>query len=531
MTGKLFTAFALLLAAVNLTAGAGIASDTAALPAAEAKFSSPELREKVLALFISALLEKDPEKQCAKLIDVIGADPDNAETPFEAFVAAFGNVKNPKPLLEKFDAMHKKHPAHPLVTLHALALHRACGATPEALLKKGESLLSLPPAKLINTRSTSWEPHTTVTLLHSVGESMLKLGKYKELAALYNKWLSAPAPHALSAALALADCCHTAAARAYAATDSATGKLLESCFNNTTELLKNADKLPPNRKRDAVILLFYTNFKKLFPKAAVNFARSYDQRVNSSESNLWLLSSAVDCGSIMDLNKAAGVIAEINPRFNAAELRFKAHLNAGNVNAAQKELSRIPEGKRFEFQSLLYTSKKDWKSLAALIDSRLKAGTPPDLQTGIIMLTLAEKLSDIALFRRAEKIVAPHLDNPGVANAVGYISTELGIELPRARKLLTKALEKEPDNAAYLDSMAWVAFKEKRYAEAEKWISKAFANMNPREGVAVIFDHAGDIAAAQGKDPLPWYHLSLKYAPFDNEFDKNAVLRKMKGLK
>ena len=263
----------------------------------------------------------------------------------------------------------------------------------------------------------------------------------------------------------------------------------------------------------------------------MNFARAYDARVNSSESNLWLLSSAVDCGSIMDLNKAVAVINEMNPRFNAAELRFKAHLNAGNFNEARKELSRIPEEKRFELQILFYTSKKDWKSFAALIDSRLKAGTPPDLQTGILMLTLAEKLSDIALFRKAEKIVAPHLNNPGVANAVGYISTELGTDLPRARKLIADALEKEPGNVAFLDSMAWVAFKEKRYPEAETWIRKALAGINPKEGIAVIFDHAGDIAAAQGKSPLPWYQLSLKYAPFDNEIDTNAVLRKMKGLK
>ena len=379
MTGKLFTAFALLLAAVNLTAGAGIASDTAALPVSEVKSSSPELREKVLALFISALLEKTPEKQCEKLIEVIGADPDNAATPFEAFVTAFRNVKESKAILPKFDAMHKKHPAHPLVTLHALALHRACGAKPAVLLEKAAPLLKLPPAKLINSASCNWETACTETLLQNVGRAMLKSGKHRELASLYKQWSCAPAPHDFSAVLSLAEFCYTAAARSYAAEETATGKVLEECFNGAEKLLQEKIKASPDRKTSASILYFYTSFKKLYPKAAVNFARAYDARVNSSESNLWLLSSAVDCGSIMDLNKAVAVINEMNPRFNAAELRFKAHLNAGNFNEARKELSRIPEEKRFELQILFYTSKKDWKSFAALIDSRLKAGTPPDL--------------------------------------------------------------------------------------------------------------------------------------------------------
>ena len=104
-------------------------------------------------------------------------------------------------------------------------------------------------------------------------------------------------------------------------------------------------------------------------------------------------------------------------------------------------------------------------------------------------------------------------------------------DLPECRKLVSYALSKEPENIAYLDSMAWIAYKQGKFQEAEKWIRKALERITPTEGVAVIFEHAGDIALALKKDPVPWYKASLKYAPFDSEFDKASVLKKMKAVK
>ena len=84
---------------------------------------------------------------------------------------------------------------------------------------------------------------------------------------------------------------------------------------------------------------------------------------------------------------------------------------------------------------------------------------------------------------------------------------------------------------AYLDSMAWICFKQKRYAEAEKWIRKALVAATPAAGIAVILDHAGDIAAARGKNPRTFYELAVKYAPFDTECDVADITRKLKALK
>ena len=517
------------LTAFHLAAGSGIASDAASCPVPAAEAPAPDMRTKLLAHFISALTEKDPDQQCLKLIDVIAMAPDDAEAPFAAFQTAFSKAKDRKKILEKFDSIQNRSPRHPLLVLHAVALHRACGAKAEVLLKKAAFLLESTPAKLMAT--ASWDPGCTSTLYHCAALAMIETGNYEKLPALFKKWENAPYPHKVAVHLAFAEPCFVAAARAYALNKTALAKDLEKCFQQALTTFEVAQKLTPDRKRDAGILLFYTKFKPLFPGKAIEFARNYDTRVNSAESNYWLMNTAWKCGSIKDLDKAVAGINEMNPRFNAADLRVKCFINAKNFAEAAKELKKVPEEKRLELQILLYSAKKDWKGLYAFLSERLSKGTAPDLHTGVLLLSIAEHLGDKNIFYQGLKIIAPQLHVPELANAAGYISAVLGIELPRARQLLAGALKQQPRNAAFLDSMAWIAFKEKRFAEAEKWINKAFHHMLPNEGVAVIFEHAGDIAAAQGKSPLPYYRLSLKYAAFDNEFEKETVLKKMKAFK
>src|ERR1035441_85560 len=61
-------------------------------------------------------------------------------------------------------------------------------------------------------------------------------------------------------------------------------------------------------------------------------------------------------------------------------------------------------------------------------------------------------------------------------------------------ELIDKALKAEPKNAAYLDSMAWVLFKQKHSKEALPYALKA-AELSDQPD-ATLYDHIGDIYAA-----------------------------------
>ena len=68
-------------------------------------------------------------------------------------------------------------------------------------------------------------------------------------------------------------------------------------------------------------------------------------------------------------------------------------------------------------------------------------------------------------------------ENAGMQNFLGYLYADMGINLNDALILIKKALEKEPKNAAYLDSLGWVYFKMKDYKKAGKYLEEALKIM------------------------------------------------------
>lgn len=87
--------------------------------------------------------------------------------------------------------------------------------------------------------------------------------------------------------------------------------------------------------------------------------------------------------------------------------------------------------------------------------------------------------------------------NGRVNNFLGYVLADHNRELTEAERMIAVAVAQDPDNDAYLDSLAWVYYRQGRYEKALRWINKA---LHHAQGVPdpVILDHAGDIYAANG---------------------------------
>ena len=89
-------------------------------------------------------------------------------------------------------------------------------------------------------------------------------------------------------------------------------------------------------------------------------------------------------------------------------------------------------------------------------------------------------------FEEALKIDA---DNTYVLNNYAYYLSLRNDKTELAEKLARRANELKPNNANYLDTYAWVLFKEKKYLSALEMISQA-AKLNPSP---TILEHYGDI--------------------------------------
>lgn len=83
-----------------------------------------------------------------------------------------------------------------------------------------------------------------------------------------------------------------------------------------------------------------------------------------------------------------------------------------------------------------------------------------------------------------------------VLNNYSYFLAIRGDKLVRALELSTKLVELEPKTSAYLDTHAWVLFKNKKYEDALSNINKALT-IHPDN--PVYYDHKGDILFMKGE--------------------------------
>jgi tetratricopeptide (TPR) repeat protein len=97
-------------------------------------------------------------------------------------------------------------------------------------------------------------------------------------------------------------------------------------------------------------------------------------------------------------------------------------------------------------------------------------------------------------------------NDPTYNNDLGYIWADHDMNLAESEKLIRKAIEEDrkqrrkanakddKDNAAYLDSLGWVLFKQKKYEEAKKYLQQA---VEQEDGQHIeILDHLGEVLMA-----------------------------------
>jgi Tfp pilus assembly protein PilF len=118
-------------------------------------------------------------------------------------------------------------------------------------------------------------------------------------------------------------------------------------------------------------------------------------------------------------------------------------------------------------------------------------------------------------------------EHAGVLNYLGYMLADLGLRLEEARDYILKALEDDPYNGSYLDSLGWVYFRLNQLDLAEKNLLLA-AQINSNDGT--ILEHLGDLYHKLGdlNKARRYYEQSVHFA--DDEIEKGKVEKKLSAL-
>lgn len=201
------------------------------------------------------------------------------------------------------------------------------------------------------------------------------------------------------------------------------------------------------------------------------------------------------------------------------DLKGKIYRIAGKNKEALKvyedEIERIKKDYEDEFERITNDNdlkKKDQKKLLDLKKNEQKKlldEVSYALSGVYIELGQVDKAAE-----QLKNLLATEPDNPKYNNDLGYIWADHDMNLAEAEKLIRKALEEDrkqrqkdnpqlkpeqiKDRGAYLDSLGWVMFKQKKYQEAKKYLQQAVQPDDEDESIEIL-DHLGDVLMALGE--------------------------------
>jgi tetratricopeptide (TPR) repeat protein len=144
------------------------------------------------------------------------------------------------------------------------------------------------------------------------------------------------------------------------------------------------------------------------------------------------------------------------------------------------------------YQQAVDALEESQKLLAATSNNELKKGI--EVQLGDAYNGLGDHAKSDEYYEAVLK-VDPLNDH--VLNNYSYFLSLRNEKLPRALQLAQKLVERNPTDATYLDTYAWVLYVSKDYAKAKQYLEKALAD--PTNVSGTIIEHYGDVLYQLGQ--------------------------------
>ncbi len=120
--------------------------------------------------------------------------------------------------------------------------------------------------------------------------------------------------------------------------------------------------------------------------------------------------------------------------------------------------------------------------------------------------------------------------NSLILNNYAYSLSERGIDLDKALKMAQLAVQLDPKNSAYLDTIGWVYFKLGDYKNAESYVKEALSiRTQPDDGSpATLEEHLGDIYEKMGdtKKAVEYWEKALGHNPQSAELKEKIAKAK-----
>lgn len=177
--------------------------------------------------------------------------------------------------------------------------------------------------------------------------------------------------------------------------------------------------------------------------------------------------------------------------------------DTGKTDEAVAEVKKLFDGKtdRESWITLaqIYEKGKNYAEMRKAIDEAEKLSTDRDDKESVAFMrgAMFEKMKD---FDNAEKEFRKVLElnprNTSALNYLGYMLADRNVRLPEALSLIRQAVDIDPENGAYLDSLGWAYYRMNDLENAERYLQRAIERFSKDP---TVHDHLGDVYFKKGK--------------------------------
>jgi tetratricopeptide (TPR) repeat protein len=201
----------------------------------------------------------------------------------------------------------------------------------------------------------------------------------------------------------------------------------------------------------------------------------------------------------------------------------------GNDSLAETNFRKVTElagwnADAWVYLSSVFLEKNDYAEVAKVLESAVRVA-PDDFRVnfflGVAYTRLARTADAIRVLERARSISPEDVNaiiqlalvydglkdyeetdrlyqealrlDPGnhlAQNNYSYSLAERSMKLDEAFEMATSAVEAQPDNQSYLDTLGWVCFRLGKFEQAERFIRMA---IEKGEATSVLHEHLGDV--------------------------------------
>ena len=195
----------------------------------------------------------------------------------------------------------------------------------------------------------------------------------------------------------------------------------------------------------------------------------------------------------------------VNPNYvegyqNVADLMVRRNQPEKALPLLTEARKRFPGQPLFSFllAMILERAKQHQQALAVFEQTELEAqSTLPTMLDGRFYAEFGMTAEQAGLYDRAAILLKKSLGMEDdtrriamISNYLGYMWVDRNVNLEEGGTLIKRALEIDPDNGAYLDSLGWYYYRTNQFAQANVELTKAVQLTDPPD--ASVFEHLGD---------------------------------------